>query len=147
MTTYDLLAAKFDSTDGKIVVAAGTTTPTGSSQLCTGLVKLAQRVCLELLTERGSVAYRPSAGTDFMKTMRSGRVRTELDVFSAFSMAVSQLEQNLSKLEEEDDEDDERYSDLTLTSVTIASGLLTLGARLTSRAGVGADIELPVASD
>lgn len=63
--------------------------------LVTGVNKLAQRVIVELMTERGSLQYQPLRGTGFPSSLRSKQNYTETDVLAAFAAARLALLRNL----------------------------------------------------
>lgn len=108
----------------------------------TGIYKLAQRVVLELMTERGSLVYAPTRGTYLLTELKEG-VLSELDVMSAFSRARRQVIYNLRNEEVATDSDDERISDLQIAQLIISPETLTIKLKVTSKAGGSTTVEIP----
>lgn len=103
-------------------------TPWGlTNDICTGAVKMAQRVLLTLLTERGSIRVAPELGTGLPGAIRAGRITTsedvEIEVGSALVEALSQLAQNTGM-------EDERIVDLDLESYALVRDRLDLSIRI-----------------
>lgn len=116
----------------------------GSGQITAGIVQLAQRTLLELLTEEGSIPYDPTRGTLFMRELRLGQIRTTIEAEQSFSLAVNQLSVSLVAEEDDDTPDDEKFDTLVLDSLALAGDKLTVRATLTSVAGEGITILLPL---
>jgi hypothetical protein len=143
VTTYDLLVfAKAAGPGGTTLLryAAGalpdaTAAAAATAPTVAGPAKLGQRFLLELLTEKGSMRFRPGRGSSLPAALRSGRLDTEADVFVAFGAALQDVEANLLADEADDDPDDERYAGAELTRVVLGPTSVTLTARVTSRAG------------
>lgn len=103
-----------------------------SGEICTGIVKLAQRFLLELLTERGSIKHQPSRGCQFMTLLQSGKARTTADLQAIFALAELEIRTNLHADELADDPDDERYAGATLIGTTVTPGRVIIGIRIAS---------------
>lgn len=110
-----------------------------------GVVKMAQRATLVLLTERGSLRY-ADVGTMFMGEARRGRWRTTLDVQQAFYAALVDVRRQLARLETAADPDDERLAAGELLSVGLAGDRVELSVKWTSRAGTAAVMVAPIAT-
>lgn len=142
-TTYDVLAFQLqtNNADAVQVLVIGD----NNGVLVTGPLKLAQRFILELMTEQGTIQYFPARGTLFVTQLRSGQVQTEIDVFSAFSLALLTIKANLQA---EDDTTkyplNECYQDAAINSISINSGNITLNISVTSLAGTVSNIVLPI---
>ena len=121
-------------------------TPQSSGEICVGVQKLAQRWVLEFLTETGSILADPARGCDFMLTVRQGRMRTDLNVRTAFSSADLDIRRNLSNEEYATMPTDEKFGSVELTSVAILAGFLSLTVKINSVAGTFRQIIVPVAT-
>lgn len=107
-----------------------------SGAVITGIEKLVQRFLIELLTEQGSLHYKPSRGTLFMTQIRSGMLRTSQDLFSQFSSAEVDIRNNLRQEEDVDkDPEDERYRSAELVSASLSGDTATLTIKISSVAG------------
>lgn len=127
-----------------------------SGSLTTGIQKLAQRWLLEFMTERGSMPGFPKRGTNFMRAGRTGQFRVPISVRAQFSAANLIVRRNLRNEETDDMPDDERFGDAELLNVAILPGFdvsqasgttaafLSLGVKITSRAGESREIILPI---
>jgi hypothetical protein len=143
--TYDVLAFRGAAARGEVRLDQSLF-GTDAGTICTGIQKLAQRFVLELLTERGSLPYSPTRGTTFMTRLQQGWLRTEADVFVAFSFALNDLELNLMAEEAVTDPDDERFASASLDRVFIEPGVVVLHVTVWSRAGLARKVILPVAT-
>src|SRR5690606_13212294 len=85
----------------------------------TAIRKLAQPFLLELLTEQGSLIYQPSRGSTFITEARSGSFRTTADVLAAFSAALSDVKENLTREEFTSDPLDEQFADAEVVSISL----------------------------
>jgi hypothetical protein len=137
--TYDLAAF--------IQVPGAPDTPSmfaNSGQGLTGVRKLGQRLILELLTPRGSMRFRPTAGTGLMTTIQQGRITNELDAHMYMQAALTEAETNLLDYELPEDPDDERYLRATIKDVAFEPGQLVYRIQLETLAGTDAEILVPV---
>lgn len=111
----------------------------------TGAAKLGQRVVLELMTERGSIPYLKDRGTRLVTKMRSGRIRTEFDLFVAFAAASLDVSRNLRSEETEDDPEDERFKSMKCLSLALTrEGGAILEFVVTSVSKKFSNIRLPI---
>ena len=118
--------------------------------------KLAQRWLLEFMTEVRSMPGLPDRGTNFMRAARTGQFRVPINVQTEFALAEIAIRRNLRAEETADMPDDERYADSELLNVAILPGFdvsqasgttaafLSLGVKITSRAGDAREIILPI---
>lgn len=118
-----------------------------SGKVCAGIQKLAQRWVIEFLTPLGSIPYLTNRGTIFLNSIRSGKVRTELDATLLFNFAKDQAAYNL--LQEDKDgtyPDDEKYSEVNLLGVQVITGeKLSISVKINSVAGSSRVVVVPVA--
>jgi hypothetical protein len=140
----DVLAFRGVVATGDAQLDASLVDQESTGEICTGIQKLAQRFALELLTERGSIAYAADRGTDLMATLLSGKARTTADVQAVFALSELQARINLAAEEADTDPADERYGQTKLQSTVLEPGRLVLVTRLESLAGEDAKIILPI---
>jgi hypothetical protein len=118
-----------------------------SGQVCAGIQKLVQRWVIELLTPLGSMPYLTNRGSAFLNTIRSGKIRSELDATLIFNFANEQVAYNLRQ---EDNAgtypDDEKYGSVDLLGVQVITGSkMTISVRINSVAGAARVFVVPVA--
>lgn len=106
----------------------------GDGKVCTGVVKLAQRFLLELLTEQGSMPFLPTRGCTFMTEARLGYFRNQVDILAAFSRARVIIKRNMQQEESDTDPDDERYGTAVVTNIEYTPGHAEIYITLVSRA-------------
>jgi len=135
MLTFDIRAVQLDSRQELFDLVGG--------MQITGAVKLGQRYLVELLTEKGTLAYLPDRGTTFLTALRLEHY-SELDVIAAFSEAKIDLQRNLVLEENEDDPNVERYSDSEIDEIVIANGAIKMTIRVFTLSGGEMLVELPV---
>lgn len=115
------------------------------NDVCAGIVKLAQRWMVGLLTETGSVPYRTDYGTTFITRLRQGELRAESDIAAAFLVSSQELADRLADEEEDADPPDERYDRCELLGVTISEDWkIDLRVRIYSQAGDSRVVLIPV---
>lgn len=117
-----------------------------SGQICVGVQKLAQRWLLEFLTETGSMPGLPGRGSPFMAFVRSGQLRTNLEVGALFSSSEMDIRKQLQAEETTAMPDDERLNYASLESLTILPGYLQLRVKINSLAGDSRSIIVPVST-
>lgn len=117
-----------------------------NGQICVGAQKLAQRWAIEFLTERGSLPGLPERGCLFMTLARQGRLRTQIDVISAFTTAGLLLQQNLRNEEYIGMPDDERFLSADLLSAAVLPGYVQLHVMINSRAESSRSLILPIST-
>lgn len=110
--------------------------PGEGGEVVTGIVKLAQRFLVLLLTERGSLDYLPDAGCTFMTDARKGGWRTSADVLQSFHFALLDIKRQLRSVELDGDPDDEKFAGVTVLGIVLSPrDRAVLRLALTSQAG------------
>jgi hypothetical protein len=142
--TVDILAYQGATSSGKTLLTQSLVTEDSSGQITTGAQKLAQRMLLELLTETGTIPYLPDRGCEFMVEARQGVWRSPLDIQSAFSAAMTDVENNLKIEESANDPADERFESAELKAVTLTAGEASITIQVNSLAGRSREIILPL---
>ena len=143
--TIDVMAFQGVQAGGLATLKQSFTNAPENGRVCTGVQKLAQRWVLEFLTVKGSMRYLPDRGTEFLTELRSGALRTELDVKAAFLRAMVDAKRNLQAEEALTDPDDERFDRADLIGVSIrAGGVVALTVDLYSLAGNTRQVILPL---
>jgi hypothetical protein len=132
----DVLAWRGGKATGVVRLEQSLADQDSSGEICTGIQKLAQRFLIELLTEVGTIRYAPGRGTEFLRRVRQGFVRTEADLRAVFALAELAARTNLTAEEDDDDPPDERYRSAALAGVLIAPQQVTMTVQLKSRAEV-----------
>lgn len=143
---YDLLAFEGVKPDKESQLNLLLFSANNSGQICTGIQKLAQRWLLEFLTERGSMLGKPKRGCDFMRLVRTGRLRNQTDVFYAFSYAETVVRRNLREEETDAMPNDERIASAEPISISFLPGYAQLRLEITSLAGSTRELILPVST-
>lgn len=141
---FDLLALRGAKPAGKALLSQTLFGPDSAGELCVGIQKLAQRWVLEFLTEVGSMTFRKTRGCEFMRAVRTGRIRTENDVQTEFEFANLDIRRNLVNEEYAGMPDDERFDRAELPAFAILPGYLQLTVAIYSVAGDSRKIILPV---
>lgn len=131
--TIDVLAYDGAVARGEVQLEQTLALDGQSGKICTGIQKLGQRFLIELLTERTTMPFRPTRGTDFMYEARIGRFRTQIDVYTAMSRALVDLRRNLQAEESDSDPDDERYLGAEIISVEYVPGEAKIWLRVYSQ--------------
>jgi hypothetical protein len=102
-----------------------------------GLDKLVQRVFIALLQERGTVKYtfgkHRARGCSFITALRSGEIRTEMDVSAQFFLARHHLFEELRADELPSDPPEECFKDVRCKGLVVSPGLLKLKLHIKSR--------------
>lgn len=143
---YDVLAFRGAKATGDVQLSQTLFDGASSGELCTGIQKLSQRFAIELLTEDGSMTFRPLRGCQFMRDVRLGRLRTELQVQTSFDFSLLDIRRNLVNEEPTDMADDERFENAELTSIAILPGFLRITVTITSVAGTSRQVILPIST-
>jgi len=110
----------------------------------TGIVKLAQRFLLELLTVRGSMPFHLERGSALLQFVREGRIRNEVDAHTYFQYAVGQIEPNLYADELATDPPEELYTSVDVLGVTFSRDVLSYRIKLNSAAGEFRVLSVPL---
>lgn len=141
--TYDVLAFRGVRKEGEVRLEQSLADENSGGEITTGINKMVQRFLLRLLTERGSIKYQQDEGTDFIRRLRLGQIRTETALRSAFTIAEIRIKAAFTREEQEDDIDDERFDRAELTAVVIRPGFANLTIQIRSQASA-AVVTLPV---
>lgn len=132
----DLLAYDGIATTGSApILVQQLASESEGGKIVTGVQKLIQRFVYLLLTIRGSVAYNPLVGCDFLIDIQNGQIRGEADVRAAFSSAEADIAAQLLAMEVDEDPDDERYDSADLTYALISGDNLIMQITLTTVSG------------
>jgi hypothetical protein len=140
----DILAYQAPNPVGLVRPSPALVTQENGSLATTGIQKLAQMVLIELLTVQGSMRYAPEVGTTMIRDLQEGRIRTELELASAFAIAVTSVVTNLAETEEDDTPDDERLETMTLLSANMQPGAARIVFSVTSVAGQSRQLIMPI---
>lgn len=142
----DVLAFDDAKLGGEALLTQALVKPGQSGALITGISKLAQRVLIELLTEKGSLYYDPARGTSLITAFRAGLIQTTQDLQSTFALAELDVRLNLGLEETTEDPDDERYASMELLSVSISQDTVSLSIKVNSLAGDSRVVIYPLRS-
>lgn len=110
----------------------------------TGVAKLAQRYLLSLFTDRGSLVYLPTSGTDFLSDARKGLWRTVADVHQSFASARLDVARQLVRVQQTTDSADEQYASSELLGVDFQGDQVVLQIQILSQAGSSVKIVAPL---
>ena len=135
MSTYDL--GLF--IDDQVLAGFGT-----EGEAVTGPEKAAQRLTAILMTEKGSQKYDMAYGTDFMKYMRMGVLRTELDVNMYFNQAATDALYYLNSILTGNEPADEVIESVTLDHFELNAPDLQLYIIMLTKDGVSRELVMPV---
>ncbi len=141
--TYDVAALRGATHDGRVTLVQSLADDTSTGELITGHQKVAQRFLLRLLTVRGSLAYRPDEGTNFVRSMYRGLLRTRSAVYSAFAVAEAQIRTQFLRDELPGDADSEKYRAARLVNIELRPGMLNLTVQIRT-AATGGLFVLPI---
>ena len=114
-------------------------------RVISGAQKMIQRWVIAFLTKRRSVQANPNIGSEFMQNLEQGYVVTDADVQSEFlDAAVLTAESLAVALANQTVPEDEQLESSELLSFDLQPGSLSLRIRITSVAGEGATVLLPI---
>ena len=106
-----------------------------------GPAEAAQRFIVKLFTRRGSVVTDPTRGTDLMRLLTTGRIRTEADLAMAFNSAAHDV---LLDLAGEGGDDDELPVEASLIGTVGAPDSVMFSVSLKTAAGRLTSFDLPI---
>lgn len=109
-------------------------------QAVRGIQKAVHRFLTIFLTERGTVLRDPQRGTEFMRALRSGLIRTDSDVYLYFNLSADQAG---TYLEDQTGPPSERFGSAELDWFDLDAGRLLLGIRIRTESDEAVDIILP----
>ena len=110
----------------------------------TGIVKLAQRFLLTLLTPVGSMPFSPTLGTRLIPTADQGNINSDLTARMTMLFAIAGTPIQLRAEETAEDPPDERFLDAEILSVSFTSREIRYSLTLTSLAGTTREVTLPL---
>jgi len=143
MSTYDLEVWTI-TPDGEMIASAGT------GGRVTGIKKVAQRYMIALLQDlnpaKPKLGRRQPYGSGFLHTMKSGEMRTEMDVMSAFSLAKVQARMAIQDEETDEDPPEERFKASHLLKIEVTPGVMKLHIRIETRTD-GIDVIYPIRTE
>ena len=143
---FDVLAFRGAEPRGDVLLSQSLFGADVGGEVCTGAQKLSQRWALEFLTIRGSMGFHlADRGSDFIRWVKQGRLRTEFDVQAYFNFAAQQVRVNLLNEETEDMNPEERLRQATLLRIALFGDSLELYVSITSLAGETREVILPIA--
>ncbi len=142
--SYDYLAFQNVKEEGSAQLDFSLFSEESSGQIATGIQKLSQRWLLEFLTEAGSMPGLPGRGTNFMRRVRQGVLRTYSGIWTEFTFSAYTAAVNLRREETNDWADDERYANAQLLSLAVLPSYANLSVQITSRAGASRKVIMPV---
>lgn len=141
---YDVLAFRGAKLSGPAQLVLSMFDSSTYGEICTGIQSLAQRWLLTFLTEFGSMPFKADAGTNFMRDLRRGRLRTEADVIDSFSFADLMASEQLRAEETDAWPADERFASAKLTAIALLGNTIALDITIASRAGVARTVVMPL---
>lgn len=141
--TIDVSAFQGIKERGEVLAFPSLTDAEGKGNVVTGIAKLGQRFLLELLTEAGSMRYKPTRGSTFLIELNQGYIRTQLDLFAAFNRALIDIKRTLQSEEADTDPDDERYGSSEILGIEFMPGWASVSVALRSL-DANAKIILPI---
>ena len=100
-----------------------------------------QRFVVKLFTRKGSIVTDPNRGTEFLRALKTGRIRTDADLAMAFNSAAHDV---LVDLAGEGGDDDETPVEATLTSTDVSADTVRFSVNLRTAAGRLTSFEMPV---
>ena len=142
--TVDLVAFSGPFPSATIPLTMALANEGEGGQLQTGILKLAQKFMLLLLTPIGSIPGLPLSGCDFMPKLQQGLLRTTLDVYAAFSSAVSDIKIQILAEESTTMPDDERFSSAVIIKLRLTADSASITLQITSLAGSSRKVVLPL---
>lgn len=142
--TVDLVAFQGSKEFGEQLLVQELVGEDHGGNVCTGAVKLAQAFLLKLFKERGTKLYYPNEGNDFMTQANQGQLRVPLDVLTAFSAALVDIQREFDNDETSDMPDDERFGEAQLIQAIVAPGELAIAFEITTRAGTSTKFIAPI---
>ena len=143
---FDILALRGTQPRGEVQLNQSLFGAEVGGEVCTGVQKLAQRWAIEFLTIRGSMPFHlADRGTDFMRAVKRGVIRTESDVQAQYNFAAVAVRQNLINEETEDMHPEDRFESSVLLTIELSPGSLRLFVQINSQAGESREVILPIA--
>ena len=141
--TLDLFAFTGAKKTGQHQLVEALFTQGGS--VCTGIQKLIQDWILLMLTPKGSLLFDKERGCNFLE--RALNARTEDAISTAFVFANAEVIQQLRSKEEESQSDDEKIDSVSLNSINLSGGNVSISVTIKSLAGDNRKVELPITNN
>ena len=141
MATYDILIFQGVTPRGEDQVSLLLGNP---GFFTTGIQKVSQSFIKLFLTDIGSVANDPAAGTSFMAALRKNQIRDETTLQSYFQAAVVDVINYMSEEESGAVPDDETLANATLVEWDLRPGFLSIKVEITTEAGESRIYVVPV---
>jgi hypothetical protein len=132
------------SSSNPALVTEALAIPGSPGSVVTGILKLVQRYMVTLLTERGSLQYLPTVGSDFLLDAKLGRWRTVADVRQSFSSANLDVGRQLLQAQLSSDPADEVFAGAVLKSVVMTADSVSIILTIKSAAGSAVTFIAPV---
>lgn len=126
------------------LTSSGAISGPGENTLVAGILKLAQKVLLELLTSQGSMPYNSDIGSSFLTTLSKRNIYSEYDVFMTFALASASVKQHLQLQETEDMPTSEKLRDIKLKKIVAVPETLLLTVTVTNQENKTIDITIGV---
>ena len=131
--TIDVLAFRGGNASGQVLLNATLADAESSGEITTGIQKLAQRWIITMLTELGSVTYKPEMGTAFMTQLRAGEVHSDADMRALFTLTELSAREQLQNEITTTTPLDEQYLSASLEAVTVSNGNISITVNLYSK--------------
>ena len=141
--TIDVLAFQGGTAVGEVELDRALVGDTGEGAITTGIQKLAQKWLITLLTEKGTVKYKPTFGTTFMAELQMGNVSTDQNLFAVFNANELDLKSQLLEDEDATTPTDEQYKESIITSATVIPGYVNITVTLASQSST-AEFIVPI---
>ena len=109
--------------------------------VCTGIQNLIQEWLILMLTPKGSVVFDENRGSNFLPEAMNATV--ESDIKTSFVFANADVIEQLRRTSD-DKPDDEIVDKVTLDTLNLKDGLLSVKATITSKAGESRTVTLPI---
>jgi hypothetical protein len=116
----------------------------GSGRVLTGPLRVAQAWAVEFLTRRGSRPFNPNSGSSFCAMLQSGRIRNDVDARTYFLYAAGEVSDYLRSLDDGTGDPSERFDRADLVRLVFAPGSLALVVSISTVAGTGRTLTLPL---
>lgn len=144
MPTYDVAAYQLPDS-GSSYYTAALITSTSQGRLLSGPEKLAQRFLLELMTETGSLTFKPNRGCEFLTRILTRQIYNDAELINTFYIALTTITTNLQSEETASDPDNERFAKAELGSMTVSPGQLSLSVTVYSLTAEAIALSIPIA--
>lgn len=115
-----------------------------SGSACSGIQKTAQSFLKMFLTDKGTVAGDPDAGTYFMSALRTSQVKDETSLNSIFQIAVTDVLNYQGIYQTRTIDPDEVIEFVELIQWDMRPGFLSIQFKITTQAGTSAEYTVPI---